>query len=362
MYRNASKRVAASRTNLVLRASVSGVPVATPRLADVDRAPPTRSRPARALRPRRRRVRQRRVRRARRAEPRARLRPRARERRRRRAVLRRPGRRRLARARRRLRRRAVRVQRHRAAIDARRARRARTRRRLRLRRRALRGRDEARGTRDGVQGSRRRGVLRGKSAREVSRGGGLGRARARGREVGAREGVETLGVDAFVEKYCEGEGREIARDALEAARAASEASAEAARRCAGAGTPHDAHWSEGEILEGAAAGTVVVGALRVTRSGATCEGFVEGVLLPSRRAMNRAIHGDRVAVEICPEDEWRAATATSVDARRRRRDDDDDDVKGSHGTSRGRHSPRRAGRRGVFGRRGRGRVEARSSR
>ena len=125
------------------------------------------------------------------------------------------------------------------------------------------------------------------------------------------EGVETLGVDAFVEKYCEGEGREIARDALEAARAASEASAEAARRCAGAGTPHDAHWSEGEILEGAAAGTVVVGALRVTRSGATCEGFVEGVLLPSRRAMNRAIHGDRVAVEICPEDEWRAATATS---------------------------------------------------
>ena len=28
--------------------------------------------------------------------------------------------------------------------------------------------------------------------------------------------------------------------------------------------------------------------------------------------MNRAIHGDSVAVEICPEDEWRAATATSV--------------------------------------------------
>ena len=151
--------------------------------------------------------------------------------------------------------------------------------------------------------------VRGKFPVVVASDALAGRANA---NANANANVEVLSVEAFIDAYCDGEGREIAREAYEAAVAADGADAEDAGGNAGAGTSYDAHRSEGEIAEGAAAGTIVLGALRVQRLGAVCEGFVDGVLIPSKHAMNRAIHGDSVAVEICPEDEWRAATATSV--------------------------------------------------
>jgi len=66
--------------------------------------------------------------------------------------------------------------------------------------------------------------------------------------------------------------------------------------------PYEPHRSASAIEQGVATGEFARGALVVTKLGVKCEGFVTcanaRVLISSKRAMNRAIHGDVVAVRV----------------------------------------------------------------
>lgn len=43
------------------------------------------------------------------------------------------------------------------------------------------------------------------------------------------------------------------------------------------------------------------------------DAFVKPVLIPGRQNMNRAMHGDIVAVEMFPQEDWRSAGEAVVD-------------------------------------------------
>lgn len=129
-------------------------------------------------------------------------------------------------------------------------------------------------------------------------------ARAAGRGV-VDQGVVVVSVEEFVERYCVGEEYAGARAAYEAARDGEEDDGVP-------GTRYDAHRSESDLAMGLSEGAILKGTLRVKALGVRCEGFVDGVFIPSKHAMNRAMHGDVVAVEVEPESEWRASSVNTV--------------------------------------------------
>ena len=189
--------------------------------------------------------------------------------------------------------------------------------------------------------------VRGKFPVVVASDALAGRANA---NANANANVEVLSVEAFIDAYCDGEGREIAREAYEAAVAADGADAEDAGGNAGAGDVVRRAPERGRNRRGRGGGddrprrasseTVRRGVRRVRRWGAhTVETRDE-----SSDSWGLGGGGDLSRGRVARGD------GDVGDARRRR--PDDDDVKGSHGTSRGHHASRHAGRRGVFGCRG----------
>jgi DIS3-like exonuclease 1 len=121
-------------------------------------------------------------------------------------------------------------------------------------------------------------------------------------------GVVVVSVDAFVERFCADEEDAAARRAFEAARAV----VEEARAPSTSGAAYEPHLSESDLLAGVGDGSLTRGTLRVKALGTTCEGYVGDVFVSSKRAMNRAMHGDVVAVQILPEDEWCAPNINTV--------------------------------------------------
>lgn len=136
-------------------------------------------------------------------------------------------------------------------------------------------------------------------------------------DVGARhalpEGVVVLSVEGFIEQFCGGSEGEAARAAYEAARdAEDEMEGDSAVASTSTGTNYEAHWNERDLELGLSEGVLVKGVLKVKALGVKCEGHVDGVFIPSKHAMNRAMHGDVVAVEVAPESEWCASRINTV--------------------------------------------------
>jgi len=127
----------------------------------------------------------------------------------------------------------------------------------------------------------------------------------------APQGVVVVSVDAFVERFCADEEDAPARRAFEAARAVVEEDAESGAPST-SGTAYEPHLSESELLAGVDDGSLTRGTLRVKALGTTCEGYVGDVFVSSKHAMNRAMHGDVVAVQILPKDEWSASKINTV--------------------------------------------------
>jgi len=127
----------------------------------------------------------------------------------------------------------------------------------------------------------------------------------------APQGVVVVSVDAFVERFCADEEDAPARRAFEAARAVVEEDAESGAPST-SGAAYEPHLSESELLAGVDDGSLTRGTLRVKALGTTCEGYVGDVFVSSKHAMNRAMHGDVVAVQILPKDEWSASKINTV--------------------------------------------------
>jgi exosome complex exonuclease DIS3/RRP44 len=116
------------------------------------------------------------------------------------------------------------------------------------------------------------------------------------------EWIQSISNDAsLVDLVVPGGGAEIPLDERDAKRAKSGAAASAG--------VFEAYLDANDIKEGLANGTLIKGGVRTSRynpfeAHVTNEGTGEGVLLSGRAAMNRAIDGDLVAVEILPESQW----------------------------------------------------------
>ncbi len=100
-------------------------------------------------------------------------------------------------------------------------------------------------------------------------------------------------------------------------------------------TAYDPHWSASDVTAGVADGSLVTGSLDVKALGVVCEGYVNGIFIPSKHAMNRAMHGDVVVVRVEPEDAWLASRVHVVD--------EDEGVRASDVSSSASHPPRRTG-------------------
>ena len=116
------------------------------------------------------------------------------------------------------------------------------------------------------------------------------------------EWIQSISNDAsLVDLVVPGGGAEIPEDERDAKRAKSGGGASA--------SVFEAYLDANDIKEGLASGKLIKGGVRTSRynpfeAHVMNEGTGEGVLLSGRAAMNRAIDGDLVAVEILPESQW----------------------------------------------------------
>ena len=116
------------------------------------------------------------------------------------------------------------------------------------------------------------------------------------------EWIQSISNDAsLVDLVVPGGGAEIPEDERDAKRAKSGGGASA--------SVFEAYLDANDIKEGLASGKLIKGGVRTSRynpfeAHVMNEGTGEGVLLSGRAAMNRAIDGDLVAVEILPESKW----------------------------------------------------------
>lgn len=122
------------------------------------------------------------------------------------------------------------------------------------------------------------------------------------------DGVVVTTGRGFVERFLTTDADEDARAAFDAAHV--ETTEETTENVVG--TSYEPHWSEKDITEGLESGNLITGALEVKTLGLVCEGFVDGVFIPSKRAMNRAFHGDIVVVALEPEERWASSSRVNT--------------------------------------------------
>ena len=125
------------------------------------------------------------------------------------------------------------------------------------------------------------------------------------------DGVIVTTGRGFAEKFLTTDADAGARAAFDAAHVAS-ARRETTEDAENVGTSYEAHWSEKDIEEGLESGNLITGALEVKTLGVVCEGYVDGVFIPSKRAMNRAFHGDDVVVALEPKERWASSRVNTV--------------------------------------------------
>ena len=125
---------------------------------------------------------------------------------------------------------------------------------------------------------------------------------------GLPDGVIVTTGRGFVERFLTTDADADARSAFDAAHV--ETTEETTENVVG--TSYEPHWSEKDIEEGLESGNLITGALEVKTLGVVCEGCVAGVFIPSKRAMNRAFHGDVVVVALEPEERWTSSRVNTV--------------------------------------------------
>lgn len=129
-----------------------------------------------------------------------------------------------------------------------------------------------------------------------------------GSSINLPDGVIVTTGRGFVERFLTTDADADARAAFDAAHV--ETTEETTENVVG--TSYEPHWSEKDIAEGLESGNLITGALEVKTLGVVCEGFVDGVFIPSKRAMNRAFHGDVVVVALEPEERWVSSSVNTV--------------------------------------------------